>query len=71
MANHGLYGVFWVESGRAMWGMDRSRRRALKAGRKYQAVVSRMDLPSTTYWDAPTFRVCSDVIADYRPKVAP
>ena len=72
---HGLYGVFWTDSTRAdytgrpiaMWGMDRNKRRALHAGRKLRAIVTRMNLPyGNGAWDAPTFRACSDVIADYR-----
>lgn len=69
---HGLYGLFWTEdrNGRtdvAMWAMERSKRRALYHARTLHAVVTRMDLPyGNGVWDAPTFRVCSDVIADYR-----
>lgn len=65
---HGLYGVFWTaENGKAMWSMSGNRRRALRAGRQWKALVTRMNLPSAGAWDAPTFLVCSDVIADYRP----
>jgi hypothetical protein len=80
MARHGLYGLFWQEIRpdnpalgsvsafryRAMWAMARNKRVALREGRKRSAVVTRMDLPQSTSWDAPTFKACSDVIADFR-----
>lgn len=71
---HGLYGIFWTEEkdGRAhvaMWAMERNQRRAIRHGRRLQALVTRMHLPEGGGpWDAPTFRACSDVVADYRPK---
>lgn len=65
---HGLYGVFFQLDGRARWGMERSKRRALAFARAAKGYVTRMDLPSpeARVWDAPTFRVCSEVVADFR-----
>lgn len=69
MKRHGLYGIFWNEEerGKAMWAIERSKSRALRHARRLGAYVTRMPLPyGGGGWDAPTFRACSDVIADYR-----
>jgi hypothetical protein len=68
MAAHGLYGIFaTTENGRRTWGMVRNGRLALRIGRRVKGEVYRMDLPgSNGPWDAPTFRVIADRIADYR-----
>lgn len=68
MAQHRLYGVFWQENGRPMWGMSRSRKRALRAARVQKALCVSMPLPSSNGpWDAPTFRHCADrQEGDYR-----
>jgi hypothetical protein len=62
---HGLYGIFW-QTDRPMWTMERSKTRALRYGKQVHGYVTRMPLPTSTAWDAPTFKVCSDLIADYR-----
>jgi hypothetical protein len=48
--------------------MERSKVRAVRAARKAHGYVTAMPLPdpSSRVWDAPTFRVCSDLIADFR-----
>jgi hypothetical protein len=65
-----LYGVFADDptTGRPVWGMERSKVRAVRAARKAHGYVTAMPLPdpSSRVWDAPTFRVCSDLIADFR-----
>jgi hypothetical protein len=72
MAAHRLYGVFWTEEGRAVWGLSRNGRQARKAARIHQGLCLSMRLPyGNGAWDAPTFRVCSDRLeADYRPEGA-
>lgn len=65
-----LYGIFWHESGRAMWALNRNRRVALRYAKSKHGIVSMMPEPSGGgAWDAPTFRACSDVIADFREGV--
>ena len=49
-----------------IWCMVRNLRRAKRIARNCQGYVTRMPLPTTRSWDAPTFRVCSDLVADYR-----
>jgi hypothetical protein len=69
MAAHGLYGMFWThpQTGEALWLLERNGRYARKAMRRLKGEVYRMDLPgSNGAWDAPTFRVIADRIADYR-----
>ena len=66
---HGLYGIFWSEGERAtaMWAMERSKKRALRHARKLNAYVTRMNLPcGGGSWDAPTFKACSSLVADFR-----
>lgn len=63
---HGLYGVFAQQNGRNVWAMERNKRRALRLGRKLRGFVMAMPLPETASWDAPTFRACSDLLADFR-----
>jgi hypothetical protein len=61
VAAHRLYGVFWTEEGRAMWGLSRNGRQARKAARTHQGLCLSMQ----------RFRVCSDRLeADYRPEGA-
>ena len=61
-----LYGVFHTQSdGKYHWGYGTNKRVALKAAKAYHGIVTMMPYNRTT-WDAPTFRVCSDIIADYR-----
>ena len=57
-----LYGVF---VGRK-WAMTRNKRQALAYARKTNGIVRVMPYPYDTHvWDAPTFTVCSDVLADF------
>jgi len=72
------YGIFWQREPRtdsergdvqacAMWALLTRKRDALRHGKRLGAVVGVMR-NQTRYdvWDAPTFRVCMDVLADYR-----
>lgn len=63
-----LYGVFALINGKAVWAMARNKRVALRTARKYQGYVTWMPLPSpeARVWDAPTFLVSSDLLADFR-----
>lgn len=64
-----LYGVFWVDpKGCLMWAMGRNRKRAEHYARAVKGYVTRMRTPGAEVWDAPTFKVCSELVADYRPK---
>lgn len=73
--NSALYGVFYVDpaTGRPCWGLRTNRRRAVSAARAHKGQVrvipngmSRGIWGSVTSWDAPTFRVTSDLVADFR-----
>lgn len=68
MAQHRLYAIFFTNAkGNPAWGMDREKRRALKAGRFTKGLVMSMPLPRPGAWDAPTFRMCADKTeGDYR-----
>lgn len=68
MAQQRLYGVFWDEGNRetAKWAMTRNRREAERHARSVKGYVTAMPLPDAASWDAPTFRTCSELIADYR-----
>ena len=66
---HKLYAVFYTShDGKAMWGMHRNGRTARQIAKRVAGVLHAMPLPSreARVWDAPTFRHCSDLIADYR-----
>jgi len=71
MAQHRLYGAFWVDAatGRAMWALGRNGRRVKLQARRLAALVVSMPLPyGGGAWDAPTFRACADRReCDYRP----
>jgi len=61
-----LYGIFILDSTVQKWCMSTNRKRALAFGKANRGLVTRMLYPrDTNSWDAPTFRACSDVIADY------
>ena len=55
-----LYGVF-IPGG--TWYLETSRRRTLTIGRRWGVEVRRMPWPESNLWDAPTFRMCSDLIS--------
>jgi hypothetical protein len=58
-----LYGVF----ANGKWGMTTNKKNAMVEAKKHKGEVRQMPYPKDTYsWDAPTFRVCSDQIADFR-----
>ena len=58
-----LYGVFVGSK----FGVTTNKKQALAFARKHGGFVTRMPYPGDThYWDAPTFRVCSFLIADVR-----
>lgn len=69
-----LYGVFFqaphYRTGQlvAHWGMHRNGRTAKRIARRVSGYVTRMPLPSpeVQVWDAPTFKVCSELYSDYR-----
>lgn len=62
------YAVFWQEQSRAaaMWCRARTKRAAVAQARKVRGYVVRVNYGSRDAWDAPTFKVCGDVVADYR-----
>lgn len=66
MARWSLYGYHAGTT----WGMTRNRKQALLWAKERGGIVRRMDWPSTTYWDWPTFLVCSELIADFRERQA-
>lgn len=58
-----LYGVF----AGGKWGMTTNKKNAMEQAKKHQGEVRVMPYPQDTHaWDYPTFRVCSDPIADFR-----
>jgi hypothetical protein len=66
-----LYGVFVTINGSARWGMTRNKRQAVKLARTHQGEVRATGLYTFDGGDqygidAPTFRVLSDQIADFR-----
>lgn len=64
-----LYGIFYTdrETGKALWAMERSKRRALQFAQLHYGYVTVMnDDPATRVWDRTTFIACSTQIADYR-----
>lgn len=68
------YAIFWTDPARgAVWARALNRRQALRAARVGHGEVYAMRYPGAAAdhgWDAPTFRVCSDRIADYRQATA-
>ncbi len=49
------------------WARTHNKRQALTFAKQHGGYVTRMPLASANgAWDAPTWRVCSEVIADYR-----
>jgi hypothetical protein len=73
-----VYGIFWHRQATndsestnpratAMWTLSRNKRKALRYARQVNGVVGMMrNQTRHDVWDAPTFRVCCEVIADYR-----
>lgn len=63
-----LYGIFFGSK----WCMGRNKRRALAFARKHHALVgvirNAFGYGSNGAWDAPTFRVTMETIADFRPR---
>jgi hypothetical protein len=59
-----LYGVFAGSRFALTW----RKWEALACAKREQGEVRRVpDTPEVTAWDAPTFRACSDPVADFRP----
>ena len=49
-----------------MWARTNNKRQALAYARKHRGYVTRMAYASGNgAWDAPTFRACSDLLADF------
>lgn len=66
-----LYGVFAIVAGRQRWGLTGNKREALKVARKHQGEVRSTDRHAFDGGDqygidAPTFRVCSELVQDFR-----
>ena len=61
-----LYGVF--DDTKKWWTMTRNRKHAVSMAKECggNGYVTRMMLPTTRSWDAPTFRACSDLLFDFR-----
>ena len=58
-----LYGIFMGSK----WCMGWNKRKALKFAKQNKGEVRRMlDPKDTMSWDAPTFQICSEQIADFR-----
>ena len=69
MARQYLYGLFYnrKSDGKPMWAMERNGRFVARAARNVGGYVTRMPVSSSSgSWDAPTFRACSELYADYR-----
>lgn len=66
------YGIFWTDHtiGRDMWARCTNRRTAERHARKVGGYVVRVATGGRMAWDAPTFRVSGDMIADYRVRPA-
>lgn len=61
------YGIFWKEGDMQMWARCSNKRNALRFGKIKQALVTGMlAYGSRGAWDAPTFKACSDRVADFR-----
>ncbi len=62
------YGIFWTDPdhGRAMWQRATSKRVAVRRARQVNGYVITVGHGRNMAWDAPTFKVCGDVVADYR-----
>lgn len=64
-----LYGVYVTIDGIDKWGLTRRKREALKFAKRHRGYVHKLDdsgWGSPSSWDAPTFRVTADRIADFR-----
>jgi hypothetical protein len=61
-----LYGIF----AGTKWGMETNKRRAIKLAKANNAYIKVMKTPGPEYtaFDAPTFKLLSDMLADYRIK---
>jgi hypothetical protein len=58
-----LYGIFVGSK----WAMTTNKGKALQLAKAEKGIVTSMPDPKgTAAWDGPTFRACSDVIADFR-----
>jgi hypothetical protein len=72
-----LYGVFFVDqiTGRAMWCLGRNKRAARRRARTELGyvieVTNAFGYGAPSAWDAPTFKVCGNRIADYRAPLSP
>lgn len=63
-----LYGIFVGST----WAMTRNRRIADRKARQVGGYVVRVtDAPEYHSFDAPTFRVLGDLVADYRTPAVP
>ena len=59
-----IYGVFFGTK----WALTTNKKQALAAAKKHQGYVTRMPYDSSRGpWDAPTFKVCSTLVADFTP----
>ena len=59
-----LYGIF-IDDGNK-WALATNKRQALRFAKERGGYVTQMRYPESNSWDAPTFKVCSDMIADFR-----
>ena len=62
----GYYMLSAIEDGRRYFALTYSMREADRMARESHGTVHAMPLPGTRSWDAPTFRMCSEMIRDYR-----
>jgi hypothetical protein len=62
------YAIFWTHPlhGRPMWCRCTNARGARRHARAVAGIAYRVSYGREMTWDAPTFRSCGDVIADYR-----
>lgn len=69
--NRAHYAVFWHEAGgerSPKWCRVSNRRNAIIKARYERGYAVRVPYGSNMVWDAPTFKVCGDVISDFRPQ---
>lgn len=67
MAKWSLYGVFVG----GKWGMTTNKRTALQAAKEGRGYVRSLPYAGAcSSYDAPTFKVLSDLVADYREEKA-
>jgi hypothetical protein len=62
-----IYGIFATIEGTRRFGLTRNKKVAIRLAKRHAGEVRvKPDLPEYVSYDAPTFRVLSDSLADFR-----